>query len=148
VFFFAITKLQFFETLHTFLGQYRSYQMQGAGNPHNFDGKRIDWIARRWVNNLHQYDYVFHNYSIASNLNPFVSVMNYVIFEQDSWPASQHTHQFNYSNGKFLTIKYRSWQSPYHGNRLSRINNNNTGIPSANGYIGHTEGIYYIMQGF
>ncbi len=118
--------------------------LQGASNCYNADGQRIDKIADRWINNLHEYNYTFQNYSIPGSASG--AIMNYVIFENDTWPApSVTTKQFEFPNGQFRQISYRSWQSPFHDMQLSRFPN--TPFQFAGTYVGDNSDIYYIMQG-
>ncbi len=117
--------------------------LQGATNCYNPDGQQIDKIENRWINNLHEYDYIFHNFNISGSvIDP---IMNYVIFEQDTWPANIREHVFTFPNGSSRNIYYRSWQLPFHDQQLSK--NNTSSFPFAGNYIGDNSDIYYIMQG-
>jgi len=116
--------------------------MQGAANCNNATGQRIDQIPRRWINNLHEYNYIFHNFNSAGSSTG--SILNYVIFEEDTWPNPIHSKTFAFPNGVSRTINYQSGQSPFDDRQLSR----DLTLPFffAGNFVGNNSDIYYIMH--
>ena len=118
--------------------------LSGAGNCFNYDGARIDQIKRAYENHEHQHDYLLQNYSLGI---PFDGgdVLNYVIFESDSWPANLETKTFPFPNGQIRNISYRSGQTPFHDGQVMRTQNGP--FPFTGTYVQDNSDIKYNLLG-
>ncbi len=102
------------------------------------DGDMIKKFKWRWVNNETEKTVNFRIDALDPPAYGIPLYFNYVIFEQDSWPAPKNEARFYYSTGSYAYTEYRSWQVYYHKVSLSywqlQSQGNQEGFPWLNGY--------------
>jgi hypothetical protein len=114
--------------------------IRGGANCYNPDGNRITKRKRRHIGDQFSPDYII-NGGRGEIRN---GVINFVIFEQDSWPAPNKTVTFTYPNGEFRNIQFRSWQSYYDKAQLEYEDVST--IPQISNYSVNNSSIYYKLN--
>ena len=115
--------------------------IEGGANCYNYSGKRIDRLKRREIGDNRNYDYIMRE----DNNAEFSGYTSFLIFEGDSWLAHKRTKVFNYPNGGFRKIYFRSWQSHYDSETVRHTFNDvdNSGFPFVNGHVVDKSSIKY-----
>lgn len=113
--------------------------MTGSANCYNYDGNRVSKVSRGDVGDEFTVNYTINTFD-SYNSN---DILFFVLFEQDSWPATRNIASFPFPNGELRNVYYRSWQESYDEIMLSMDPNNNYGLPSAKGYSKENAGIKY-----
>lgn len=113
----------------------------------DFLGKEISSYRRKEVRNEDEktLNFKFHNTPLASNPPSINTVVYYVIFERDNWPAPKKSHTFPFADGSQRTVEYRSWQSKYHAESVLATGYNNN-YEYLNGYAQDNDEIKYNLR--
>lgn len=129
----------FCEDLNPILGGC-GFPITGSADCYNYDGKRLVTATRSQVKNQSS---LATNFTISNGINT-KSVIYYIIFENDmDWLAPSKTETFNFPNGTFKNISYRSWQSYYDKAQIGVASN--TPFSYAVGYSVDNSGIKYTL---
>lgn len=113
--------------------------MTGSANCYTDDGNRVIKVSRGDVGDEFTVNYTINTYNSYSTND----IIFFVLFEQDSWPATRNIASFPFPNGEIRNVYYRSWQGSYDQIMLSMNSNNSYGLPLANGYSKENSGIKY-----
>ncbi len=114
--------------------------MSGSANCYSEPGKRIKKVSRGDIGDEFTANYVVETYTNSNNSN---DIIFFVLFEEDSWPATVQGETFEFPNGEIRNVYYRSWQERYDKAMLSMNPNNTYGLPSARNYSNENSGIKY-----
>jgi hypothetical protein len=106
-----------------------------------WNGNRIARVKRKNKNKEKTY-----NWKIKTTNNLSNDIIYYVIFEQDSWPATEKFAYFDFPSGLTSRIPYRSWQSIYDLRILSQNPNNQYNFPNANNFDSENNDIKYNLK--
>ncbi len=105
----------------------------GSANCYNYSGKRIDIYKRRWVSDETEKTQNFRIKTQPNYSSP--EVIYYVIFEEDSFPASLETACFDMPNGDIRCFKYRTNNNAYDQQKLYMdVDGANADFPYAPGF--------------
>ncbi|MCF6307760.1 MAG: hypothetical protein L3J09_07375 [Flavobacteriaceae bacterium] len=105
----------------------------GSANCYNYSGKRIDIYKRRWVSNQTEKTQNFRIKTQPNYSSP--EVIYYVIFEEDSFPASLEAACFDMPNGDIRCFEYRTNNNAYDQQKLHmNIDDANADFPYAPGF--------------
>lgn len=116
------------------------FTITGSADCYNYDGRRLVKATRSQVKNQSS---LATDFTISNGINT-KSVIYYIIFEDDAdWLAPLKTETFNFPNGAFKNISYRSWQSFYDKAQIGAVSG--TPFPYAVGYSVDNAGIKYTL---
>ena len=116
------------------------FPITGSADCYNYDGRRLVTATRSQVKNQSS---LATNFTISNGIIT-KSVIYYIIFENDTdWLAPLKTETFNFPNGAFKNISYRSWQSYYDKAQIGVVSN--IPFPYAVGYSVDNSGIKYTL---
>ncbi len=114
------------------------------------DGDMIKKFKWRWVRDKDEKTVNFRIDALDPPPNGIPMYFNFVIFEQDSWPATKRIATFNYSTGSYAYTEYRSWQVYYDKAKLSywpiSSQGNFEGFPYLNGFTRDINSIKYNLS--
>lgn len=110
-------------------------------------GKEISSYNRREVRNRNEksLNFKFHNSRLESFPPTINTVVFYVIFERDNWPAPIKSYTFPFADGSQRKVEFRSWQSQYHAERVLATGYNNN-YENLDGYLQDNNAIRYNLR--
>lgn len=120
--------------------------MYRSVNCYNPDGSHIAQYKRKWIEDG---DTKTQNFKMKTQVNAVNDdIVFYVIFEHDSWPATERYANFPFPNGQSRNVSYRSWQKKYDQHMVSMNPENTYGLPyGPNLYVNNNDIEYDLIYG-